>query len=105
MAELKGNGGGFFKFEKAGDSITGKFVSVNTAKPSPWGPKTEVTLDCDGDITGVTCPAVLAGIIKENREMLEKDLPVITITLTGTKPSGKGNPLKLFKVETVSTPF
>lgn len=99
--ELKGSGGSFKKFEKVGDSIEGRFVSFGM-RMSPWGEKPEVKLeDGDGNEFTVSTPTTLANIIKENLDLLKEGQPVIRMTWTGSAPSKKGNPVKLFKVDTV----
>lgn len=93
-----GGDSNYVKFHDIGDSVRGLFVSYDPdADNGNFGPKPELTLRTKEGIAIITCSAHLKQILDDNEESLENH--VITISYIGTKDVGKGNPMKLFKVE------
>jgi hypothetical protein len=88
------------KFEKIGDTVEGEFVSYEEGIPSKFGDENVLTLRNNGDKIVIRCKANLS---HKFHVAMEKDQVRpgnrVTIKFTGTMPSNKGNPLKLFDVD------
>jgi hypothetical protein len=88
------------KFEKIGDSVSGEFVSYEECVASKFGDENILTLRNNGDKIVIRCKANLS---RKFHGAMEQGLVCpgnrVTITFTGTMPSNKGNPTKLFDVE------
>ena len=89
--------GSFFKFQHIGDSIEGLYVSFASGVSGKFGPEDQLILEANGVNTMVRCSKALSRTISDNLKKLPGK--VLTITYVSDKPTNKGNPMKVFKVE------
>jgi hypothetical protein len=89
----------FPKFQNIGDKVSGKFISMDPARSTPFGPKCWIELESSElGRQEITCPAGLAKILVDNRKHLQPGT-IVTITYVESVPTNKGNPFKRFTVD------
>lgn len=89
----------FVKFRELGDKVSGRFVLLDPARATPFGPKTVLELQSEEfGQQEITCPTSLARILIDNRAKLLPGV-VLTIEFVRTIPTTKGNPAKIFDVD------
>ena len=89
--------GQFFKFDTIGTNLRGRFVSFTIDKPGNYGPKDQLVLRTKAGLIMHDCSAALSRILREHEDKLPGK--ILSITFTGERDIGKGNPMKVFDVE------
>jgi hypothetical protein len=107
MAKLESKNQGnskFFKFQKVGDVVVGKFLSFDQDVPGKFGPETNLILETEHGAVSVKCTADLEAKIKDNLDACEG--MYLTIRYDSDKNVGKASPMKVYDVETsTEAPF
>lgn len=82
-----------FKFENIGDSLVGTYVGKKDGVQTQFGETTVLRFMNDEGVWSVFPNGVLL-----DQMLMIKPGQIVKIVLSGTKPSGKGNPTKLYTV-------